>query len=162
FVDDIQLRDMLDLQFVRSPYAHAEIKNADTSAAEKSPGVVCTLTGAEVAQLTDPFFEIGPEPSSKILDYSLAVTCARYQGEPVAAVVATSRAAAADAAELIEVDYQPLPVVVDAEESLNDQTILHPTAGTNKSWNGAVEYGDVGKAFSNAEHAITTQLLHVT
>src|SRR5438270_444083 len=85
FVDDIQLRDMLYLQFVRSPYAHAEIKNVDTSAAEKSPGVVCTLTGAEVAQLTDPFFEIGPDPSSKILDYSLAVTRARYQGEQLAA-----------------------------------------------------------------------------
>ncbi|HTC79076.1 MAG TPA: molybdopterin cofactor-binding domain-containing protein, partial [Terriglobales bacterium] len=160
FVDDIQLRDMLYLQFVRSPYAHAEIKNVDTSAAEKSPGVVCTLTGAEVAQLTDPFFEIGPEPSSKILDYSLAVTRARYQGEPVAAVVATSRAAAADAAELIQVDYQPLPVVVDAEESLKDQTILHPTAGTNKIWNGVFEYGDVEKAFSDAAHVITIDRLH--
>src|SRR5436305_15209937 len=109
FVDDIQLRDMLYLQFVRSPYAHAEIKNVDTSAAEKSPGVVCALTGAEVAQLTDPFFEIGPDPSSRILDYSLAVTRARYQGEPVAAVVAISRAAAADAAELIQVDTSRFP-----------------------------------------------------
>src|SRR5207244_12387333 len=64
FVDDMQLRDMLYLQFVRSPYAHSESKNVDTSAAETSAGVVCTLTGAEAATLTDPFSGIGPEPRS--------------------------------------------------------------------------------------------------
>jgi 2-furoyl-CoA dehydrogenase large subunit len=160
FVDDIQLRDMLYLQFVRSPYAHANIRSVDTLAAEKLPGVISTLTGAEVAQLTDPFFEIGPDPSAKIQDYSLAVTRARYQGEPVAAVVATSRAVAADAAELIQVDYEPLPAVVDAEESLKDQTVLHPTAGTNKIWNGIFEYGDVEKAFREAAHVISIDRLH--
>src|SRR2546430_16818823 len=68
FVDDIQLRHMLYLQFVRSPYAHAEIKSVDTSAAEQSPGVVCTLTVAEDALQTDPFFEIGQVTSSQTLD----------------------------------------------------------------------------------------------
>src|SRR5207244_11877992 len=69
FVDDIQLRDMLYLQFVRSPYAHAEIKNVDTSAAEKSPGGVCTLTSADVAQLTDPFVDLAPDRSPRTIDY---------------------------------------------------------------------------------------------
>ncbi|HEV2733109.1 MAG TPA: hypothetical protein VGV15_24005, partial [Terriglobales bacterium] len=86
FADDIKLRDMLYLRFVRSPYAHAKIVSVDTSAAEEIPGVVCALTGAEIAPQTQPFIEIGPEPFAKIKDYPLAVSKVRYQGEPVAAV----------------------------------------------------------------------------
>lgn len=160
FVDDIKLRDMLYLRFVRSPYAHAEIKSVDVSAAEQSPGVICTLTGEEISKLVDHFFEIGPDPSAKILDYPLAVTHARYQGEPVAAVIAISQAAAEDAAELVQVDYDPLPAITDAEESLKDQTILHTTAGTNKIWNGVFEYGDVERAFKEAAHVVTIDRLH--
>ena len=118
FVDDIKQLGMLHIRMVRSPYAHAEIKNVDVSVAEKLPGVVCTLIGAELPSLVDPFFEIGPDPSAKIVDYPMAVKKVLYQGEPVAAVIATTRAVAEDAAELVQVDYEPLPPVVDGEESL--------------------------------------------
>ena len=99
FADDIKLREMLYLRFVRSPYAHAKIVSIDTSEAEKIPGVVCTLTGAEIASQTQPFIEIAPDAGGKIRDYPLAVSKVRYQGEPVVAVVAVSPAVADDGAE---------------------------------------------------------------
>src|SRR3982075_3262614 len=82
FADDIKLREMLYLRFVRSPYAHARIISIDTSSAEAVAGVVCTLTGPEIAQQTQPFIEIGPDPFAKIKDYPLAVSKVRYQGQP--------------------------------------------------------------------------------
>src|SRR5271170_6360710 len=98
FTDDIKLRGMLYLRFVRSPYAHARVVSVDTSAAEALPGVVCAITGKEVAGQTQPFIEIGPEHAQKIRDFPMAVDKVRYQGEPVAAVVAESAALAEDAA----------------------------------------------------------------
>ena len=71
FIDDFKLPGMLHLHMVRSPYGHARIKSVDVSAADAHPGVVCTLTGAEVAKLTTPFIEIGPDPSARILDYCM-------------------------------------------------------------------------------------------
>src|SRR5256885_7816819 len=96
FADDIKLRDMGYLRFVRSPYAHARIISIDTSAAEALAGVVCALTGKEIVPQTQPFIEIGPD--SKVRDYPFAVAKVRYQGEPVAAVVAESASIADDAA----------------------------------------------------------------
>src|SRR6202045_103942 len=69
FADDIKLREMLYLRFVRSPYAHAKIVTVDTSAAEALSEVACVLTGAEIAKQTQPFIEIGPDPFAKIKDY---------------------------------------------------------------------------------------------
>src|SRR2546430_4538988 len=88
FADDIKLHGMLYLRFVRSPYAHARVMSVDTSAAEALPGVVCAITGKEVVAQTQPFIEIGPDHAQKIRDYPMAADKARYQGEPVAAVVA--------------------------------------------------------------------------
>src|SRR5437660_12255476 len=65
FADDVKLREMLYLRFVRSPYAHARITSVDVSAAEALSGVVCTLTGQEIEPLTQPFIEIGPDPCAK-------------------------------------------------------------------------------------------------
>ena len=161
FVDDIKMLGMLHLVFVRSPYAHATITDVDISEAEALPGVVCTLTGAEVSKLVDPFFEIGPAPSNQILDYPMAVDRARYQGEPVAAVIAETAAIAEDAAELVRVEYEPLPAVIDAEYAASDKTILHATMGTNVVWRGVFEYGDLEKAFAEAAHVIHIDHLHM-
>jgi len=160
FADDIKLREMLYLHFVRSPYAYAKIVSVDTSAAEALPGVVCTLTGAEIAVQTQPFIEIGPEPFAKIKDYPMAASKVRYQGEPVAAVVAESPAIADDAAELVQVEYESLDPVVDAEEALQDKSLLHEEAGTNRVWNGVFEYGDVEKAFKDAAYIVNIDRLH--
>jgi CO/xanthine dehydrogenase Mo-binding subunit len=161
FVDDIKMLGMLHLVFVRSPYAHANITAVDISEAEKLPGVVCTLTGQEISKLIDPFFEIGPAPSNRILDYPMAVDRARYQGEPVAAMIAETAAIAEDAAELVRVDYEPLEAVVDAEIAATDKTILHSAMGTNTVWNGVYEYGDINKAFAEAAHIVHIDHLHM-
>jgi 2-furoyl-CoA dehydrogenase large subunit len=161
FVDDIKMLGMLHLVFVRSPYAHANITGVDVSEAEALPGVVCTLTGQEISKLVDPFFEIGPSPSNQILDYPMAVDRVRYQGEPVAAVIAKTPGIAEDAAELVRVEYEPLDAVIDAEVAACDQTILHPAMGTNVVWNGVFEYGDVPKAFDDAAHIVRIDHLHM-
>jgi len=160
FADDIKLREMLYLCFVRSSYAHARIVSVDTSAAEALPGVICTITGKEVAGRTRPFIEIGPDHAQKIRDFPMAVEKVRYQGEPVAAVVAESAALAEDAAELVAVEYDPLEPVVDAEEALTDHSILHEEAGTNKIWNGVWEFGDVEKAFKEAAFVVEIDRMH--
>ena len=160
FADDIKLREALYLRFVRSPYAHAKINSISTSEAEKIPGVVCTLSGAEIASQTQPFIEIAPDAAGKIRDYPLAVSKVRYQGEPVVAVVAESPTIADDAAEAVQVDYEALDPVVDAEQALSDTSILHEEAGTNKVWNGVFEYGDVEKAFREAASVIEIDRMH--
>src|SRR6266852_7894889 len=160
FADDIKLREMLYLRFVRSPYAHARVVSVDTSAAEALSGVVCAITGKEIAAQTQPFIEIGPDHAQKIRDFPMAVGKVLYQGEPVAAVVAESPSLADDAAELVQVEYEALEPVVDAEQALQDKSILHEEAGTNKIWNGVFEYGDVEKAFQDAASVVRIDRLH--
>jgi len=160
FTDDHKLAGMLHIRFVRSPYGHANIKRLDVSRAANSPGVLCTLTGAEVAAMVQPFIEIGPGPGQKVLDYPMAVSKVVFQGEPVAAVVAETRLAAEDAAELVEVEYESLPPVLTAEEAVKDLSVLHPGAATNLLWHGKFEYGQVDKAFAKAAHIVHIGRMH--
>src|ERR1051325_6489151 len=160
FVDDEKMPGMMHIKFVRSSYAHAKITRVDVSKAEKFPGVVCTLTGAEIKKQVQPFIEIGPGGAQKITDYPMAVDKVVFQGEPVAAVVADTRLAAEDAAELIEVDYEPLPAVVTAEDALTDASVLHSAMGTNRNWHGVFEYGNVEKAMKQAAHVVHIGRLH--
>ena len=112
--------------YVRSPYAHAMISSVDVSQALELPGVFGTLTGDEVATLTDPFFQLSTPPGSEIKDYALAVGRVRFVGDPVAIVVAETRELARDAAELVEVEYEPLDVIVDARRALDDERAVDP------------------------------------
>lgn len=160
FVDDKKFLGMLYMKIVRSPYAHARITRLDVSRAEKAPGVVCTLTGKEVAGMVQPFIEIGPGPGQEIKDYPLAINKVLFQGEPVAVVVAETRLAAEDAGDLVEVDYEILPPVLSAEDGLANKSILHEVAGTNVIWKGVFEYGDVEKAFKKAAHVVHIGRMH--
>jgi 2-furoyl-CoA dehydrogenase large subunit len=161
FVDDVKRHGMGYLHFVRSPYAHAKIGSIDVSAALELPGVYGTLTGDEVAILTDPFFQIAAPPGGHVKDYALAVGKVRYLGEPVVAVVAETRELARDATELVWVDYEPLPVVVDARRAGDDDApVLHEEAGGNMSYTGVWEWGDVDAAFAEADHVVTIKELH--
>ncbi len=154
FVDDYQPAGMLHMVVVRSPYAHARILNIDVSGAEALPGVICTLTGKEVKEQTNPFTQIGPEPSANIQDYCLAVDKVIFQGDPVVAIIAESVHVAADAAQLVDVEYETLPVVVDIEDAMQDKVLLHENIGTNYTWQGMYEYGEVDKAFDDAAHVV--------
>src|SRR5467141_751729 len=160
FVDDQKLTGMLHIWFVRSPYGHAKITRVDVTKAAALPGVVCTLTGAEVKGLVNPFIEIGPDVGQKIADYPMAVDKVVYQGEPVAAVVAETRMAAEDAAELVELEYEPLPPGMTAEDAIKGESLVHPEMGTNRNWHGVFEYGDIGKAFKQAAHVVHIGRLH--
>jgi 2-furoyl-CoA dehydrogenase large subunit len=160
FVDDQKLTGMLHIRFVRSPYAHAKITRVDVSKAAALPGVICTLTGAEVKGMVSPFIEIGPDVGQKIADYPMAVDKVVYQGEPVAAVVAETRMLAEDAAELVEIDYDPLPPVMSIEDALRDENLLHPEMGTNRNWHGLFEFGDVEKSLKQAAHVVHIGRLH--
>jgi 2-furoyl-CoA dehydrogenase large subunit len=161
FVDDVKRHGMGYLHFVRSPYAHAHITRVDVSAAEAADGVYGTLTGEEVAALTEPFFQISSVPGANIKDYSLAVGKVRYLGEPVVAVVAETRELARDASELVEVDYEPLPALVDAREAEKpDAPVLHDDAGGNLMWTGLYSWGDLDTAFAEADRVVKIPELH--
>jgi CO/xanthine dehydrogenase Mo-binding subunit len=105
FVDDIKRHHMGYIHFVRSPYAHAHITSIDVSKAESMKGVYGTLTGEEVASLTDPFFQLSSVPGGNIKDYALALGKVRFVGEAIVAVVAETRELARDASELVEIEY---------------------------------------------------------
>ena len=161
FVDDIRRHEVGYVHFVRSPYAHAAIVSIDVTPALELAGVYGTLTGDEVALQTEPFFQIASPPGGNIRDFALAVGKVRYAGEPVVAVAAKTRELARDAAELIEVEYEPLPVNVDARQALGeDAAVLHDDAGTNLSWEGVYEWGDLDQAFAEADHVVSIDQLH--
>src|ERR1039457_2390351 len=161
FTDDGGHIHMGYAHFVRSPYAHARILSVDTGRAESLDGVYATLTGAEVEQLTQPFFQIAPEPGGKIAEYCLAVGKVRYQGDAVAVVLADSRETARDAADLVEVEYEPLPAVVDSiAAAAPDAPILHDEVGSNVVWHGIYDYGDVEWALQEADHVVKIDRLH--
>ena len=161
FVDDIKRHGMGYIHFVRSPYAHAHITSIDVSKAEEIKGVYGTLTGEEVASLTDPFFQLSTPPGSHLKDYALALGKVRYVGEAVVAVVAETRELARDASELVEVEYEPLPAVVDARHARDeDAPVLHEDAESNLMWESVYEWGDLDAAFAEADKIVKIDELH--
>ena len=161
FADDVKRHGMGYVHFVRAPYAHAKIVSVDVSAAQALEGVYGTLTPDEVAELTDPFFELTTAPGNQIKDYALAVGRVRHIGEPVVAVVAATRELARDAADLVEVEYEPLDVVVDARRAQDkDAPVLHEDAGTNVVWSGVFDWGDVDGALKAADRVVRIEKLH--
>jgi carbon-monoxide dehydrogenase large subunit len=127
---DERLADCLFLTFVRSPVAHARILSIDTSAAETAPHVVAVLTAADLGDVAEqqPFMPGYPAAMAQPL---LSGERVRYVGEPVVAVLTDDRYAGEDAAELVSVDYDPLPAVVDPRAALAGEVLLFPEAGTN-------------------------------
>src|SRR5436190_20294351 len=112
YTDDVRLPGMLEAAVLRSPHAHARILRVDTSKAQALPGVFAVITGQDIARLTNPLPRFCPE---EVVEYALAVDKVRYAGEGVAAV---DRYRAEDALALIEVEYEPLPPVVDPYAAL--------------------------------------------
>ncbi|MBA3991717.1 MAG: xanthine dehydrogenase family protein molybdopterin-binding subunit, partial [Propionibacteriales bacterium] len=135
WTDNMTLPGMLHLAMVRSPMAHATITSVDVEAARSAPGVVTVIAGSDLAdeQGTLPnVWTITPEQKTPTHP-SMAVDTVRFAGEIVACVVARSAAAARDAVELVDVDYDDLPVLLDTREALKDETVIHPEIGTNES-----------------------------
>src|SRR6266481_1847389 len=126
YVDDIGLPNILHVAFVRSLYAHARINGVDTSEALKAPGVVAVYTGEDIAEKVGPVPCAAALPDLKVPDYRvLATGKALFVGHPIAAVVATDRYLARDAVDLISVDYEDLPAVVDVEAAAKGGPVIH-------------------------------------
>ena len=144
FTDDVMLQGMAYMTLVRSPHAHARIRRIDVAAAKNEPGVVAVLTGKELEAtgMLPVFITVPGMNGSKHMP--IATDKARYAGDAVAAVVAESRDAAKRAADLIAVDYEPLPVVVDATKALEaDAPIVHEELSSNLVFTYPVKGGDI-------------------
>jgi carbon-monoxide dehydrogenase large subunit len=163
FVDDIELPGLVHAAFVRSPHAHAAIRGIDTSAARTAPGVRAVLTARDLKpHLRSEVLATGlPSPAYKqdVHRPVLAATDVAHVGEPVAMVIADSRYLAEDAAALVEVDYDPLPVAADCRAALApDAPRAHRGAPHNIVAEFDMGYGDVTAAFANAAHVVKEQL----
>jgi carbon-monoxide dehydrogenase large subunit len=157
YVSDVVLPRMGHVTFVRSPYAHARILGIDTGAAKSQKGVIAVVTGAELAQVCTPW--VGVLTHLKGLksapQHPIAIKKACWQGEAVAAIVARTRAEAEDAAELVHVEYEELPVATDMETALDPTTpVIHPELGDNLAWERLHVAGDVDVAFMAADHIV--------
>src|ERR1700733_4940751 len=151
WTDNIILPGMLHMAFVRSPYAHAKITSVDVSAAKQLPGVIAAFSGADFANEQGSLPCAWPvTPDIVIPDHPpMAVDEVRYVGEAVAVVVARDRYAAADALEAIEIDYEPLPPVLDIRTALDEGSPKVHEAG-NKSYEWVFANGDTDAAFGDA------------
>ncbi len=166
YVDDLRLPGLLHISIVRSPYGHAKIDNVDVSAAANAPGVVAVFTGADLAE------QLGSLPAGWLLDAEttgmktpdhppLAIERVRYVGDAVAAVVASSPAAASDAVALVDVDYEPLDATTDAELATHEGAPqLHDDAPGNLAFDWAVAAGDYEAAAAEAEVVVKERIIN--
>ena len=158
YVDDVVLPRMLHVAFLRSPHAHARITGIDINGADRARGVRRIFTGADIAEVCTPW--VGVLDHLKGLksapQHPLALDRATWAGEPVVAVVADSRAAAEDAAALIEVSYDPLPPVTDMRSALAPETpVIHPDLGDNLTFRREHVAGDIDTAFDSAHKVVS-------
>jgi aerobic carbon-monoxide dehydrogenase large subunit len=159
YVDDIQRPGMLYLDIVRSPFAHAMIKKIDTSKALAIPGVLAVITGQDLAQYNLHWMPTLMSDTQMVLPVEKVM----YQAQEVAAVLATDRYIAADGAEAVEVEYEPLPVVVDAKKALEPGAPVlrtdKPGKTDNHIWHW--QWGDrtaTDRAFQEAEVTVQQEI----
>ena len=158
YVADLQREGMLHVVTVPSTHAAARIKKIDGSKALALKGVHYVLTGEELAAAVEPLMNGLETP--KVLRYPLAVGQTRYMGEWVAAVVAETRALAEDAAELVEVEYEVLPHVINPEEAIKPGAPhVHPAHGSNVLLDRTFVWGDVSGDFARAQKSLTYRVI---
>jgi aerobic carbon-monoxide dehydrogenase large subunit len=172
FIADFELPHMLHAVFVRSPLAHARVKAIDLSRAAAAPGVVYAIGGPELSQMVPPVPDTQLtlprkwttqvqhkfiNPQQPLLSHDKV----RHVGEAVAVIVAVSRHAAEDAAQLVEIDLDPLPPVLDPEAALSSgTTIVHDRFGTNLIGGFTIEKGDTKTAMARAPRRLKRRFHH--
>jgi 2-furoyl-CoA dehydrogenase large subunit len=157
YIDDMETaRGTIHAAILRSPIAHARIQRFDAAEARNVSGVMGVYSGQDLAKILDPF----PNIIRSAPDYrAVATDRVRYVGEPVAVILARNRYVAEDAAALIAVDYDPLPVVVDPEEAArNGAPLLHEAHGSNVAWQRHYRYGNPERAFADADLVVRAKL----
>ena len=172
FIADLKLPQMLHAVFVRSPVAHARIKAIDLSCAAATPGIFYALSGPELARQLPPVPDTQlalPSKWTTLVQHKfinpqqplLAHDRVRHVGEAVAVIVAESRYAAEDAAELVTLDLDPLPTVLDPEAALRpDAAVIHDRFGTNLIGRFTVGKGDVDGALARAPRRLQRRFYH--
>ncbi len=162
YVDDVVLPGMLHMAVTRSIHAHARIKRVDTSKAQKLPGVVAVVTGEEVAAHCGPIPCVASLPNMKNAQQPLlAMRKVRFVGEPIAAVVAENKYIARDAADMIEIDYEPLPAVTNPEKALDPKSPrLYEEFSDNIGFNFSFESGNTEEAFKNADVIVKERFIN--
>jgi carbon-monoxide dehydrogenase large subunit len=153
FTDDLRFPRLAHVAFFRSPYAHAKIKKLDFSSAIKAKGVIAVFDGPTVAEYCTPWVAVLAHLKGikSPPQHAIAIGRACWQGEAVAAVVAESRTQAEDAVQLIEAEWEELPVVVDMEEALQGKTVIHPEFTDNVCFKREHDTGGVDEAFAQAD-----------
>jgi carbon-monoxide dehydrogenase large subunit len=161
WTDNIQFPGMVHMAVLRSPMAHAKVTRVDVAPARERPGVIAAFSGADLAE------EQGSLPCAWPVTADmkqpahppLAVDEVRYVGDAVAVLVARDRYAAADALEAIEVDYEPLPAVVDMEVALQDEVLVHADVGTNRCFTWPFANGDYDSVAKQADLVVKRRFI---
>ena len=152
YIGDIVLPRMLHLAFVRSPYAHARILSLDLEAARACANVAAVFSGAELAKICKPLIGVASnrQGHKSAPQFPMAIDRVHWQGQPVVAVVAASRAEAEDAVQQVVVEWQELPAMVDAETAVSGAAAIHASLGDNLAFAHTISTGDPDKAFAEA------------
>ncbi len=162
YVSDMDLPRMAHVVFLRSPHAHARVVGIDAAAARQMPGVVAVVTGSELVEVITPW--VGVLSHLKGLksapQHAIAIDRVCWQGEAVAAVVASSRALAEDAAEQIHVSYEELEAVTDMRTALDPATpVIHASLGDNLAFERVHSAGEVDQAFAGSDEVVEAEFV---
>jgi aerobic carbon-monoxide dehydrogenase large subunit len=164
FTEDVKMPKLAHAVFLRSPYAHAKIKSINTEKAKSQQGVIAVFTGKDTESKLGAIPTAWPVTNAEIKTtkyYPLALDKVRYVGDPVAVVVAESWGQALDALDLIEIDYEPLPVVVDSENAMKPGAPqLYDDVANNVAFHWKAGGGDVEKAFREADVTIKERIVN--
>ncbi|MBV9565967.1 MAG: xanthine dehydrogenase family protein molybdopterin-binding subunit, partial [Bradyrhizobium sp.] len=162
FVSDVSLPRMAHVVFVRSPHAHARIASIDAGMAKRMPGVIDVVSGCELASVITPWIGVlshlrGLKSAPQ---HAIAIDRVCWQGEAVAAVVASSRAQAEDAADAVVVAYQQLDPVTDMCSALDARTpVIHPLLGDNLAFERLYSAGDVDEVFASSDEVVEADFI---
>ncbi len=162
YVSDMELPRMAHVVFLRSPHAHARIPNIEAAAAKQMTGVIAVVTGKELADVITPW--VGVLSHLKGLksapQHAIAIDRVCWQGEAVAAIVATSRALAEDAAERVDVSYEELDAVTDMCTALDPATpVIHASLGDNLAFERVHNAGEVDEAFAESDEVVESEFV---
>src|SRR6478752_3626527 len=162
YIDDINVTGQLWASFVRSPEAHAKITSIDTSAAVDYPGVIAVYTGHDL-DLEAPLPMAWVPPGIDVNNpphWSIAKDEVHHVGDPVALVIGSDRYAVVDAAQLVSVEYEPLPVVVDLEKAYEGGDLVHADLGTNQCHEWSLGGGDMEAGFAAADVIVERRIVN--
>ncbi len=159
FVDDLNAQNQAYMGLVLSPFAHAKIKSIDLSKVRSSPEFIASLTGEDLLKEgVHPVAQNPWPPQKHAKRYHLAVDKVRFAGEPVAAILVKNKSSVEDLIDLVEVEYEQLPVITTIEESKEKKALLYDDWKDNLSQTNKEKKGDAAKAISSASYVVNARL----